>query len=218
MRLLPECGFLGSALCLVIAFAVALSVTVAMSDTPMWGEARIVREMQGWAFPGERLSDVVRALTTTWLIIVLGCVLAAGLAVSGARREALMLLAMIVVLSWLQPALKEIIDRPRPTEDMFDIRGSITSESFPAGHVMGPTVLYGYVIALCATERWRRELRVVAGAVSVGLLALTGVVNLWLGVHWPADVVGGYVWGASIVLGAMLAARAVGWPARERGS
>jgi undecaprenyl-diphosphatase len=209
---------LSLAAALTVLGAIALTIVVAVADTPMRAEARVVREVQAWGFPGETLSDVVRALTTTWLIIVLGCVLAAGLAVSGARREALMLLGMIAVLSWLQPALKEIIDRPRPTEDVFDIRGSITSESFPAGHVMGPTVLYGYVTALCVTMRWRREVRVVVGAASVTLLVLTGIVNLWLGVHWVADVVGGYLWGGAIVLGVMaLSEIAFNAEARRRG-
>jgi undecaprenyl-diphosphatase len=192
----------------VLASAAAISIVVALADTPMRGETRIVREVQSWPFPGDTLSDAIRALTTTWLVTVLGCALAAGTAATGARRDALALLAMLFVLAWLQPALKEIVDRPRPTEDFFDIRGSITSASFPAGHVMSPTVLYGYIIALCATTPWPRPLRMTAATLSALLLVLTGIVNIWLGVHWPTDVIGGYLWGASIVL-------AVTWAVRE---
>jgi undecaprenyl-diphosphatase len=133
------------------------------------------------------------------------------LAVTGARREALLRLAMLIVLTWLQPSIKNIVDRPRPTEEVFDIRGSITSESYPAGHVMSPTVLYGYVIALCLTMPWPRALRVAAVAFSVTLLALTAIVSLWLGVHWPTDILGGYLWGAAIVLSGMVVLAA--WPA-----
>jgi undecaprenyl-diphosphatase len=92
---------------------------------------------------------------------------------------------------------------------VFEIRADITSPSFPSGHVMSPTVLYGYMLALCATRPWQRVVCIGAGAACAAVLALTGVVNLWLGVHWPADVVGGYLWGATLVLAAMLASRAI---------
>jgi undecaprenyl-diphosphatase len=194
---------------LTVLIAIALTTAVALADTPMRGEARIVRDVQSWPFPGDAISDVVRALTTTWLVTLLGCLLAAGLAVKGARREALGLLSMIFVLVWLQPLLKEIVDRPRPSDDMFDIRGSITSESYPAGHVMGPSVLYGYAIYLCITMRWRAVVRIAGIIAAVALLVLTGLVNVWLAVHWPLDVIGGYLWGAAIVLGGMWAARMI---------
>jgi undecaprenyl-diphosphatase len=42
------------------------------------------------------------------------------------------------------------------------------------------------------------------------VLSLTGVVNVWLGVHWPTDVIGGYAWGAVMVLPAI-------WLASEPG-
>lgn len=193
----------------VLTAAIALSVTVVLADTPMPGEARIMHEVQGWSFPGQTLSDIVRALTTTWLVTVLGCTVAAGLAVRGDRREALVLLAILVVLVWLQPTLKNIIDRPRPDPAEFDVRGSVTSESYPSGHVMSSTVLYGYVIALCVTTSWQRALRITAIAASVVLLSLAGLVNIWLGVHWPADVIGGYLWGAVIVLGVLWTAGVV---------
>jgi undecaprenyl-diphosphatase len=189
--------------------ALAVTLAVALTDTPMPSEERILHEVQGWSFPGQTLSAIVRALTTTWLVIVLGCTLAAGLAVRGDRRDALVLLAILFVLVWLQPTLKNIVDRPRPDPGEFDVRSTVTSESYPSGHVMSPTVLYGYVIALCATMPWPRTLRYAGIAVSSAILVLTGIVSLWLGVHWPADIVGGYLWGAAIVLGAIWAAREV---------
>lgn len=79
--------------------------------------------------------------------------------------------------------------------------GGITSESYPAGHVMSPTVFYGYLlVTVAARERLPSLLRVFVGAVCAVVLSLTGIANVWLGVHWPSDVVGGYVWGAVLVL------------------
>jgi undecaprenyl-diphosphatase len=187
--------------------ALALSIAVSAAATPLPGEARALHEVQDWAFPGDALSDTIRAATTTGMVIILGTLLAMGLLVTGERREALVLLALLFVLAWLQPALKELIDRPRPSSELFDVRADVTSPSFPSGHAMSPTVLYGYVIALCATQPWPRIARVAASAACAAILVLTGIVSIWLGVHWPADVIGGYLSGASLVLAAMLLSR-----------
>ena len=209
MRLPAADRWLLLALGATLAVAIGLTIAVALADTPMPGEARTIREVQGWPFPGDALSDLIRAITTTGMVIVLGTLLAAGLFVLGERRQALLLLALLFALSWLQPALKELLDRPRPTSEMFDIRAEITSPSFPAGHVMSPTVLYGYVIALCATKPWPQPIRASAATACVAILILTGIVNIWLGVHWPMDVLGGYLWGASLVLTATLLSRTI---------
>ena len=197
------------ALAATLAAAIALSITVSVADTPMRGEARLIREVHEWRFPGDTLSDFIRAITTTGMVLLLGTLLAVGLFVAGYRRDALVLLALLFVLSWLQPAIKELIDRPRPTSEMFDIRADITSPSFPSGHVMSATMLYGYVIALCATMPWQRPARAAIAAACITVLTLDGLAHVWLGVHWPTDVLGGYLCGASLVLAATLLSRAI---------
>jgi undecaprenyl-diphosphatase len=197
------------ALIAMLAAAIALSATVGLAGTPVPGEARTVREVQPWTFPGDALSDFVRAITTTSMVLLLGTLLAVGLFATGARREALVLLALLFALAWLQPAIKELIDRPRPTSDHFEIRAEITSPSFPAGHVMSPTVLYGYIIALCTMMPWPRSARIAGATACVVILAATGIVNVWLGVHWPTDVIGGYLWGGALVLAGLLLSRAI---------
>jgi undecaprenyl-diphosphatase len=212
MRLPAADRWLLLGLLAVLAAATVLTVAVGIAGTPLAGEARTIREIQGWPFPGQTLSDLSRAITTTGIVILLGCLLAAGLFVTGERREALVLLALLFVLSWLQPAIKELIDRPRPTSEMFDIRADITSPSYPAGHVMSPTALNGYAIVLCTTMPWPRLPRIAIAASCAAVLVLAGVVQVWLGVHWPSDVAGGYLWGASLVLAAILLSR---WIARR---
>jgi undecaprenyl-diphosphatase len=207
MRLPAADRWLLLALGVTLAGAIALTIAVALAETPMPGEARIMREVQDWAFPGQTLSDFVRSITTTGIVIILGTLLAAGMFIIGERRDALVLLVLLFALAWLQPAIKDLVDRPRPTPEMFEIRGEMTSPSFPAGHVMSPTVLYGYVIALCAMNAWPNLVRDLATAACATVLVLTGIVNIWLGVHWPTDVLGGYLWGASLVLAGVLLSR-----------
>jgi len=125
--------------------------------------------------------------------------------VAGERRAAVALALAIVALNVVQPSIKQLVDRARPTEDLVEIRASITSPSFPAGHVMSPTVLYGFLIGLAALRTaWPVQVRVLVITASLVLLAATGMVNLYLGVHWPADVLGGWLWGALLALSALL--------------
>lgn len=196
---------------LVIAWLIAVAAAVALSvavtrDGQLPGEAATLRDLQGWPFPGQTLADAVRALTTTWLIVVLGTVLAVILALSGARREALVLAAMMFALPLLQAGLKDLIDRPRPSPEFYDVRASVTSPAFPSGHVMGPTALNGFALYLATTMPWPAALRIAVAVPLTAILALTGIVNIWLGVHWPADVIGGYLWGLALLLPAIAAA------------
>jgi len=189
--------------------ALALTLTVALDDRPP-GDVRLIREVGSWPFP-HWLADATRAVTTTQVVLVCGYVAAAALFMLGARREAIALAAAIFVLPLLQAGLKDLVDRPRPTEAIVPQRAGYTSESFPAGHVMSPTALYGYVTWLAAAGLLPSRLRALRWplvAWSVAVLALTGFVSVWLGVHWPTDVLGGYAWGAALALVAVVAATA----------
>lgn len=193
-----------------MAAAVALTVLAAHEPT-LPGDVRLAREAQDLPVPG-RLADVVRAMTTTELVVGAGVAFAAALWLAGLRRAGVALLAAVVVLPLLQSGLKELVDRPRPTPDLVDLRAGFSSPSFPSGHVMSPTLLYGFA-AWLARRAKRAWLRACAIGPCLAILALTGVVNVYLGVHWPSDVAGGYVWGLALLIPA--AAGADGRTPRE---
>ncbi len=184
---------------LLLGCAVALSVLAAREDR-LPGDLAMMRAVQGWPFPGGALSDIVRALTTTEVVLGSGFALAAVLWLTGARREAVVLAIGLVVLPFAQAGLKELVDRPRPTPDLVELRAGFTSPSFPSGHVMSPTLLYGFVLYLCVRLKLPGMLAWPIGASSVAVLALTGLVNVYLGVHWPSDALGGYAWGLVLLL------------------
>ena len=191
-----------AAYALLAAATIALTISVAFDDL-LLNEDAWMREVQTWAFPGNTLSDIIRAATTTPVVLITGSCFAVALWLAGARREALALAAILVVLPLAQSGIKDIVDRPRPSSDYgIDVRASAGSPSFPAGHVMSPTVLYGYVLALCVTRTLPgalAPLTIIIAPWSAFILLMTGIVNVWLGVHWPSDVIGGYLWGAVIV-------------------
>jgi undecaprenyl-diphosphatase len=178
--------------------AMALTVAVSVYESPE-AEADLIRVVQSWPVPGSRFSHAVRALTTTELVLVVGAVLVVVLWRSGAGREAMALAVLFAALPLAQAGLKQLVDRPRPDAEL--VRTGFDSPSFPAGHVMSPTVLCGALLFLgLSTARWRRWRRLVAVAWTVLVLAGAGIANVSLGVHWPSDVLGGYLWGLVLLL------------------
>ncbi len=187
----------------LLGLTLALTVLAAQHDT-LPGDLRIIHWAQGLAFPGEPLADTVRAITGTQVVLASGGAIAVALWLRGYRRQAALLAAGLVVLPLLQFAIKEAVDRPRPSPELVDLRAGFSSPSFPSGHVMGATYLYGLLLylSLCLPlPAWPRGL---IAAWCLLILAFAGPANVYLGVHWPSDVLGGYAWG--LLLAAPLAA------------
>jgi membrane-associated phospholipid phosphatase len=179
----------------------ALTVLVSIYDSPET-EADAIRTVQSWPLLGGVFSDAVRAVTSTTFVLLFGAALVVFLWWSGGRREAVALAVAFAVLPLAQAGLKQLVDRPRPPEEL--IRAGFSSPSFPAGHVMGPVVMYGALLWLGLFWRgWGRWRRLAAVSWSAVILATTGVVNVYLGVHWPTDVLGGYLWGLVLLLPAV---------------
>lgn len=179
--------------------SVALTVLAATNDT-LPGDLDLLRRIQDFPVPGLPLSRFIRLITATQIVLGLGAVLVVVLWLLRRRRLALLLALGLIVLPFLQTGLKEIVDRPRPPADLVDIRAGFSSDSFPAGHVMSGAFLYGFLFYLSLQEARPRALRIGLLAGSAAVLALVGWVNVYVGVHWPSDVVGGYAWGFALLL------------------
>ena len=194
---------------LLLGLSITLSVLAALHDT-LPADTRIATWAQGLAFPGQILADAVRTMTSTQLILAGGGALAIILWLRGFRREALILAAGLIILPLLQFGIKDIVDRPRPSEDIVELRGSFSSPSFPSGHVMSSTYYYGFLVYLAVALPLATPARAVLAAFFSALLVLAGPANVWLGVHWPSDVLGGYAWGLLLLLPVILACQRFG--------
>ncbi len=179
--------------------SLALTALAAAHDR-LPGDLAMARWMQDLPLPGLPLSRFVRLVTTTQVVLGTGAAVAVLLWLSRRRREALLLALGLVVLPLLQHGLKEVVDRPRPSPDLIELRAGFASPSFPSGHVMSPTLLYGFLLDLALVRLHYRPLRLAVIAVSLFVLVLSGPVNVWVGVHWPSDVLGGYAWGLVLLL------------------
>jgi undecaprenyl-diphosphatase len=196
---------MGAAWILVLAASLALSV-MAAQHSRLPGDLRLTECLQDSPFPGLGLSRAVRAVTTTEVVLVTGFAIAAALWLLGRRRQAAALAAALVVLPLAQHGIKEVVDRARPSPELVDVRAGFSSPSFPAGHVMSPTLLYGFLLYLCLRPGLPRIGTAAMGAWSVAVLVLSAPANVYMGVHWPSDVLGGYAWGAALLLPAIYAA------------
>ena len=113
------------------------------------------------------------------------------LAVNAMRRAAVHLALVMILAIALENGLKWLVHRARPPEVFAHTMPA--SYSFPSGHALFSFTFY-VAIVLIAQHHVRGRLRVVAlwtGATC--LVLLIGASRLFLGVHYPSDVLGGYL-------------------------
>ena len=106
-----------------------------------------------------------------------------------ARRpmDALFVLLGIGVACALNPVLKELVERSRP--DVWASPESVSMYSFPSGHAAGTAALIGALVMVVRPQR--RNLAVAIGGV---VLVVVGFSRLAVGVHYPSDIVAGWLW------------------------
>ena len=110
------------------------------------------------------------------------------------RLEALFVLltSSSTILNWI---VKRLIKRPRPTSELVTVARVINDPGFPSGHVMHFINFFGLLSYLLATN-WRSgRLRNILLTVCASLIVLVGPSRVYLGAHWPSDVMAGYVYG-----------------------
>jgi undecaprenyl-diphosphatase len=129
-----------------------------------------------------------------------GLVVAAAL--SGRIRLAVIVAVVLIGATLFTDAVKDLIARPRPP---WEALAPAVGFSFPSGHTLQGTVVYG-LLALVAW-RSRLPLAVRRAVVGVGVVVpvLVGLSRIALGVHFPSDVLAGWFGGVAFVaLGACL--------------
>ena len=107
---------------------------------------------------------------------------------------------MAVLSLGINPVLKMLVDRPRPTEELLDVWRYEGGSSFPSGHAFVAVILLGllyYLVPLVVP--WQRAVTVVRLSLIIAL-ALIGISRVYLGAHWPSDVIGGYIVGGLVLL------------------
>lgn len=144
-----------------------------------------------------------------WTVLTLiTCFVVAYLLITGRRASALLVFGSVAGGSLLSSALKIGFARPRP--DLVDHLVNVSSASFPSGHAMLSAAIYLTLGALLARTEARRSVRGFLFGVAMFLTLIIGVSRVYLGVHYPTDVLAGWSMGAAWALVCWMIARRFG--------
>ena len=175
-------------------------------DTRHFDESliRFLREHEGPRW----LQEVGRDFTALGGVAVMGLVTAAVAGYLILRRKyGAMWLVVLATFGGLvlSTVLKYYIDRDRPA--LVEHRSVVYTKSFPSGHSMLSAVVYLTLGSLLARIMPGRMLKAYFLALAIGLTFLVGVSRVYLGVHWPTDVLAGWMGGLVWALVCWLIAR-----------
>lgn len=158
----------------------------------------------------EEMMRDVTALGGVSVLVLLTLIATGLLLLERKRRAAWLLLAAVATGQVLSSLLKIGIDRPRP--DLVPHGSEVYTASFPSGHALMAAVTYLTVGAMLARAHPRRATKVYLLSVALFLSFAVGVTRVYLGVHWPSDVLAGWAAGAAwsvlcLVIAALLERR-----------
>ena len=161
---------------------------------PVWpGDAALLAAVQDWRTPAG--TALFQALTRLgWLPAAVALVALTAVLLLLLRQGAAAALLLLAALPMaLAPLLKLPVGRPRP--DYGEIESLTLSLSFPSGHASFAALFGGFLIYLVWQRCGHPYLRYGLAGGLLLLILLVGFSRLYLGVHWPSDVVGGYLYG-----------------------
>ena len=147
------------------------------------------------------VEEICRDLTALGGVaaLTLACLAVSGLLIlDGKRRWAGLIAGSMVGGVLLSSLLKSLFDRPRP--DLVPHGSNVVTTSFPSGHSMMAAVCYLTAAALLCRLYDRRLLKAYLISWALLLTLAIGFSRVYLGVHWPTDVLGGWTLGASWAL------------------
>jgi undecaprenyl-diphosphatase len=198
---------------LVIA-ALAMALFVWLGEEVLEGETRAVDlwvRNQIHAHTGPGLTSLMIA-ASRWgapgVLAIFGVVASVVFLARAWRRAALLVLVIMAGAGILDVMLKQLYGRTRPLP-LFDFYPSPGSYSFPSGHALFATCFFGGVAVLASHRARRPAARVAIWLAAFLAVALIGISRIYLGVHYPSDVLGGLaagaVWVSTVALGDRLA-------------
>lgn len=183
----------------MLAVAIFLSV-VAAGDGTLPGDIAIQRFVQRAPQPPARwLADFGNWIGSARVFVVIAIGLALLLSFARKRWEMAILLTALATRA-LNGVLKIILDSPRPSADLVRVTENAQGLGFPSGHAMGSMLGYGAIAIvasrLVANRTWRRIAQITCAVI----VLLVGFGRIYVGAHWPSDVLGGYLWGAILLM------------------
>lgn len=175
-----------------VLLAIALTAYASEAGGPGW-EVAIVQFVQGLDVPGLHQLDTLltRFGHTPWALPL--TVVAAVALVALGHPKLGILLVLATTGRIVGGLIKVAIDRPRPDAGDVNLAHFFGGPSFPSGHVLGTTLLLGWLAYSAAHVFPQRAIRLPIQVGCIALIVMMGVSRIELGAHWPTDVLGGYL-------------------------
>lgn len=150
--------------------------------------------------------DVTALGGVTLLTIITTC--AAGYLLAARKAmTALFVVASVVSGVLLSTILKSGFLRQRP--DVVPHLVEVQTASFPSGHAMNSAIVYLTLGALLASAEKDRGVRIYLMTIAIALTLTIGASRVYLGVHWPSDVMAGWCVGGAWAIACSLISRAL---------
>ncbi|HTF85507.1 MAG TPA: phosphatase PAP2 family protein [Cellvibrio sp.] len=156
----------------------------------------------GWV---EEIGRDITAMGGNAVLTLLTLAVVGYLLLDGKRRMALVLVVATLGALGASTLLKNTIDRDRP--DLVPHHTQVYTASFPSGHSMLSASTYLTMGALLARVQRRKRMKAYILLVAIIATLLVGFSRIYLGVHWPTDVLAGWTAGAAWAIGCWLLAR-----------
>ncbi|MEL6750901.1 MAG: phosphatase PAP2 family protein [Pseudomonadota bacterium] len=141
----------------------------------------------------EETAGDITALGGYPILVLLTLGVLAVLWMKGKRAAVAVVLASTMLGSLLSTGLKLLFARPRP--DLVDHMDQTFTSSFPSAHAMVSTIVWLTLATLATRFVTEPGLRRMLLAFAAIIVALIGISRVYLGVHWPTDVVAGWAAG-----------------------
>jgi len=141
----------------------------------------------------KRVQELMRditALGSTGVLTIMVLSVAGFLAMTRKGHAAMLVLVSVVGGTLISQTTKFAFARPRP--DLVPHGAEVFTASFPSGHSMMSAVVYLTLGALLARTQADRGVKVYIMTIAVALTVLVGISRVYLGVHWPTDVLAGW--------------------------
>lgn len=165
------------------------------------------RPIQTWAFHLQSSSGLTYFFSHMTNIfgdkggIIVAVLLALVLYLLFKQKEATIWFAATVVLSLaLNTVIKAIIGRERPDIHRLAAFANEAGKSFPSGHSIFATIIFGSIFFICLGKLKNRSSKILLGILCIILIALIMFSRIFVGVHYPSDTIGGFLEGISILL------------------
>ena len=199
LRRLVEPTLLGAAFLLLLA----LWGLAELADEVIEGETRAVDHRileyvrTQWVVSEEStVAEIAENITALGGIPVLALVLASILGYMLLRRDfahALYVAVVTVGGLLISLGLKSLFDRPRPT--LVEPLEPVATASFPSGHSMISAFVYLTLAVLIVADEERRAVKLYVLGIALVFTGLVGLSRIFLGVHFPTDVLAGWMAG-----------------------